>query len=140
MIICILESCSPLHQCLHISHDPLAWGLRILRSHFSRQYASAADCIGGLDINYRILSLPFIPSTSLFWCFIRKMGEDGHLRAKGEAKHSPALIFALAVFHSTIYMKNATGWVHPPSLVWNCRDTLNQLSWLAVTETQNLPA
>lgn len=135
----ILWNLQPPPLKLRISHDSLAWGLRILRSLFW-QYASAADFIVlvGWNIIYSTLSLQLLSSTSLLWCFIRKRGKDGHLRAKGEAKHNPALTFALAVFHATIYMENATGWVHPPSLFWNCRDNLNQFSWLAVTEMQNL--
>lgn len=86
---------------------------------------SGLHCADGLDIIYSILPLQLPPSTSLLWCFIRKRGKDGHLRAKGEAEHSPALTFALGVFHAAIYTKNATGWVHPPSLVWNCRENLN---------------
>lgn len=74
---------------------------------------SAADFIVlvGWNMIYSILSLQLTPSTSLLWWFIRKMGKDGHLKAKGQAKHSPALTFALAIFHANISMKNATGWV-----------------------------
>lgn len=141
MIIWIIcESCSSLHQSF-IYHTTLlhgGWGSSEIPHLLTICLCSRLHCTGGLDIIYSILPLQFTPSTSLLWCSFRKKGKDGHLRAKGKAKCSPALTFALAIFHATIYMKNATGWVHSLSLVWNCRNNLDQLSWLKWLKLKSL--